>query len=116
MIGLSVSPTIRAGLTNPASDRGRRFRISQARYGQLASATRTCRAVPFPSLHAFHVDRSDREQFYLRLRSEHLFAPLHSIPIHKDVTVEVEKLLAAYLREEHIQEPLSNRIFTIIGL
>ena len=71
---------------------------------------------PFRSLHAFHVDRTDREQFYLRLRSEHLFAPLSSIPIHKDVTLEVEKLLAAYVREEHIHEPLSNRIFTIIGL
>jgi len=71
---------------------------------------------PFRSLHAFHVDRSDREQFFLRLRSEHMFAPLSAIPIHKELTVEVEKLLAAYIKEEHIEEPLGNRFFTIVGL
>jgi hypothetical protein len=71
---------------------------------------------PFRSLHAFHVDRSDREQFFLRLKSDHIFAPLSSIPIHKELTVDVEKLLAAYVKEEHIEEPIGNRIFTIIGL
>jgi hypothetical protein len=74
------------------------------------------RLYAFRDLHAFCIDRSDREQFFLRFRSNHILAPLSAIPIHEDVAIEIEKLLAAYVKEEHIDEPLAHRLFSLIGL
>jgi uncharacterized membrane protein len=70
---------------------------------------------PYSTLECFYLDEEHELGPQLLLRSVRLFMPLIVIPIPPDYIDDIEAILAPRLLEEHLEEPLANKLLEIVG-
>ena len=70
---------------------------------------------PYSGLECFYLDEEHELGPQLLVRSNRLFMPLIIVPIPPDYVEEIESILAPRLAEEHLEEPLANKLLEIVG-
>ncbi len=70
---------------------------------------------PYNTLETFYIDEQNPVGPQLLIRSKKLFMPLLILPLPPDYVDEVEALIASRLPEEHLEEPLSNKVLEFFG-
>jgi hypothetical protein len=70
---------------------------------------------PYSTLECFYLDEDHELGPQLLVRSARLFMPLIIVPIPPDYVEEIESILAPRLPEEHLEEPLANKLLEIVG-
>ena len=70
---------------------------------------------PYSTLEAFYIDEEHELGPQLLARSTKLFGPLIIMPLPEEYVEEIEDILELRLPEEHMEEPLVNKILEIFG-
>ncbi len=70
---------------------------------------------PYSALEAFYIDEDHELGPHLLARSQKLFGPLIIMPLPEEYVEEIEDILELRLPEEHIEEPVVNKILEIFG-
>ena len=70
---------------------------------------------PYSTLESFFLDDDNPQGPQLLIKSKHYFMPLVVIPIPEDGSHEIEKIIEIRLAEEHLEEPLANKILEWLG-
>ncbi|OGG61868.1 hypothetical protein A3C87_00520 [Candidatus Kaiserbacteria bacterium RIFCSPHIGHO2_02_FULL_49_34] len=86
------------------------FSISQAGI-QVGDTT-----YPYAKLTSFFIDREHRHGPHLLISKPDGIDNILIIPIPEDYLDEIDETLSYYLPEEHLEEPLQNRIMELFGL
>lgn len=73
------------------------------------------RLYPYSTLEAFFIDEDNPTGPQLLVRSEKTFMPLLVIPLPEEYLDDIEDILANRLPEEHMEEPLANKILEFFG-
>jgi len=70
---------------------------------------------PFVSIESFWVDSVDEENPKILLKSKKKIMPLIVIPIEEHHPLDIREFLLQYLKEEEINESLSQKIMEKLG-
>ncbi len=70
---------------------------------------------PYSTLECFYLDEEHERGPQLLARSTKLFMPLIIMPIPAEYIEEIETILEPRLPEEHLEEPLANKLLEIFG-
>ncbi len=70
---------------------------------------------PYSTLRCFFLNEEYPHHVQLLLDSHHTFTPLLIIPVPDELIEDVEHLLEVRLPEEHLEEPLGQRILEFLG-
>ena len=70
---------------------------------------------PYSTLESFYLDEDNLQGPQLLIKSKHYFMPLVVIPIPDDSSHDIEKIIEIRLPEEHLEEPLANKILEWLG-
>lgn len=68
---------------------------------------------PYSTLYSFWI--TETEEPVIIIKSKKFFVPYISIPIHEEDTDDARLILSAYLREEELQESLSQKLLERLG-
>ncbi len=70
---------------------------------------------PYSTLESFYIDEDHPTGPQLLAKSKKLFMPLIIMPLPEDYIHDIESILEIRLPEEHIEEPIANKILEIFG-
>lgn len=70
---------------------------------------------PYSTLECFYLDEDHPMGPQLLARSTKLFMPLIIMPVPPEYLEEIETILETRLPEEHLEEPLANKLLEIFG-
>lgn len=70
---------------------------------------------PYSTLECFYIDEDHEHGTQLMARSTRMFMPLIIMPIPEEYMDEIESILETRLPEEHLEEPLANKLLEIFG-
>ena len=70
---------------------------------------------PYSTLECFYIDEDHEHGVQLLARSTRLFMPLIIMPLPEEYLEEIEAILETRLNEEHLEEPLANKLLEIFG-
>ena len=71
---------------------------------------------PYSTLESFYIDEDNLPGPQLLVKSKHYFMPLLIMPIPKNCSDGIEDIIETRLIEEHLEEPLANKIFEWFGV
>lgn len=70
---------------------------------------------PYSTLECFYIDEDHERGPQLLARSNRFFMPLIIMPIPGEYIDEIETILDPRLPEEHLEEPLVNKLLELVG-
>lgn len=70
---------------------------------------------PYSTLECFYLDEDHELGPQLLARSSRLFMPLIIMPVPEEYLHEIEAILESRLPEEHLEEPIANKLLEIFG-
>lgn len=70
---------------------------------------------PYTTLESFYIEDDPIMGHQLLLKSQKLLMPLLILPLPEDDVEEIERILAERIPEEHLEEPLANKILEFFG-
>ena len=70
---------------------------------------------PYSTLESYFIEEEDPKGPLLLVKSEKTLMPLLVMPIPDEYIDEIEIILAGRLPEEHLEEPLANKILDFFG-
>jgi hypothetical protein len=86
---------------------------------QYAVTTRGLRVddtlYPYATLEGYCITEDDFTDPQLLVRSTKLFMPLLILPLPSEYVDEIEEIIAARIREEHLEEPFLLKLFEMFG-
>jgi hypothetical protein len=71
---------------------------------------------PYTTLESFCIDSDHRHGPHLLVKSKQLLMPLIIMPIPEEYLEEIDAIIAPRLHDEHLEEPLSQRILEAVGI
>ncbi len=70
---------------------------------------------PYTTLESYYIEEHYIHDHQLLIRSQKMFMPLLILPLPDEDVEGIEKIIAERLPEEHIEEPLANKILEFFG-
>jgi hypothetical protein len=70
---------------------------------------------PYSTLESFYIETNNPQGPLLLLKSERTFMHLIVLPIPIDYIDEIESIIEQRLPQEHLEEPLGNKILELLG-
>lgn len=70
---------------------------------------------PYSTLECFYIDEDHEHGAQLLARSTKLFMPLIIMPIPEEFIEDIESIIESRLPEEHLEEPILNKLLELLG-